>query len=62
MPHQQKFGQADDAVHCLHNYSGSHGVPNVNLFGFKSSSAIERLQNLNASSKEKCIAGIMTVL
>ena len=30
---QQKFHN-DDVNQCLHNKSGSHGVPNVNLFNF----------------------------
>ena len=30
---QQKF-DTDDVTQCLHNKSGSHGVPNVNLFNF----------------------------
>ena len=31
---QQKF-HTDDANQCLLNKSGSHGVPNVNLFNFR---------------------------
>ena len=34
MPEQQKF-LTDDINQCLHNKSGSHGVPNENLFDFK---------------------------
>ena len=30
---RQKF-HTDDANQCLHNKSGSHGVPNVNLSNF----------------------------
>ena len=30
---QQKF-HTDDVNQCLHNKSGSHGVPNANLFNF----------------------------
>ena len=30
---RQKF-HADDANQCLHNKSGSHGVPNINLSNF----------------------------
>ena len=30
---RQKF-HTDDANHCLHNESGSHGVPNINLSDF----------------------------
>ena len=30
---QQKF-HTDDIDQCLHNKSGSHGVPNVNFFEF----------------------------
>ena len=30
---RQKF-HTDEANHCLHNKSGSHGVPNINLSFF----------------------------
>ena len=30
---RQKF-RTDDVNQCLHNKSGSHGVPNANLFNF----------------------------
>ena len=30
---RQKF-HTDDVNQCLHNKSGSHGVPNANLFNF----------------------------
>ena len=30
---EQKF-HTDDVNQCLHNKSGSHGVPNANLFNF----------------------------
>ena len=33
VPQQQKF-HTGDVNQCLHNKSGSHGVPNVNLFDF----------------------------
>ena len=57
---------------CLHNKSGSHGVPNANLFNFTfllvdfgkvlCSSANELQQNSNASSREDYIPQILTVL
>ena len=60
--HQQKF-HTDDVNQCLHNKSGSHGVPNANLFNFTfllvdfgkvlCSSANELQQNSNASSREE---------
>ena len=56
---RQKF-HTDDANQCLHNKSGSHGVPNINLSNFMCllvgfgkvlcSSANELQQNSNASS------------
>ena len=56
---------------CLHNKSGSHRVPNANLFNFTfllvdfgkvlCSSANKLQQNLNASSREKYIPEIFTV-
>ena len=33
MTQRQKF-HTDDANQCLHNESGSHGVPNINLSNF----------------------------
>ena len=58
---RQKF-HTDDANQCLHNKSGSHGVPNINLSHFTNvmvdfgevlcSSANELQQNSNASSRE----------
>ena len=33
MTQRQKF-HTDDVNQCLHNKSGSHGVPNANLFNF----------------------------
>ena len=33
MTQPQKF-HIDDIYQCLHNNSGSHGVPNANLFNF----------------------------
>ena len=60
----QKF-HTDDANQCLHNKSGSHGVPNTNLYNFTCllvdfgkflcSSANELQQNSNASSREEYI-------
>ena len=32
---RQKF-HTDDAIQCLHNKSGRHGVPNINLSNFTS--------------------------
>ena len=68
---QQKF-HTDDANQCLHNKSGSHGVPNINLSNFACllvdfgevlcSSANELQQNSNASSREDYIPQILTVL
>ena len=62
----------DDANHCLHNKSGSHGVPNITLSNFTCflvdfgkvlcSSANELQQNSNASSREDYIPQILTVL
>ena len=67
----QKF-YTDDVNQCLHNKSGSHGVPNANLFNFTfllvdfgkvlCSSANELQQNSNASSREDYIPQILTVL
>ena len=68
---RQKF-HTDDADQCLHNKSGSHGVPNTNLSNFTCllvdfgkvlcSSANELQQNSNASSREDYIPQIVTVL
>ena len=68
---QQKF-HTDDVNQCLHNKSGSHRVPNANLFNFTfllvdfgkvlCSSANELQQNSNASSREDYIPQILTVL
>ena len=67
----QKF-HTDDANQCLHNKSGSHGVPNINLSNFACLlfdfgkvlcwSAHELRQNSNASSGEDYIPQILTVL
>ena len=67
----QKF-HTDDANQCLHNKSGSHGVPNTNLSNFMCLlfdfgkvlclSANELQQNSNASSREDYIPQILTVL
>ena len=66
----QKF-HTGDVNQCLHNKSGSHGVPNANLFNFMfllvnfgkvlCSSANELQQNSNAS-REEYIPQILTVL
>ena len=58
---RQKF-HTDDVNQCLHNKSGSHGIPNSNLFHFtfllvdfgkvSCSSANELQQNSTASSTE----------
>ena len=68
---QQKF-HTDAVNQCLLNKSGSHGVPNANLFNFTfllvdfgkvlCSSANELQQNSNASSREDYIPQILTVL
>ena len=68
---RQKF-HTDDANQCLHNKSGSHGVPNTNLSNFTCllvdfgkvlcSSANELQQNSNASSREDYMTQILTVL
>ena len=73
---RQKF-HTDDANQCLHNKSGSHGVPNINLsnftcllvdFGKVLSLSANHLQqnspeNSNAStSREGYIPQILTVL
>ena len=71
---RQKF-HTDDVNQCLHNESGSHGVPNADLFNFTfllvdfgtgkvfCSSANDKPQkNLNASSREECNPQILTVL
>ena len=62
----------EDVNQCLHNKSGSHGVPNANLFNFTfllvnfgkvlCSSAIKLQQNSNAPSREDYIPQILTVL
>ena len=68
---RQKF-HTDDVTQCSLNKSGSHGVPNANLFNFTFllidfgevllSSANELQQNSNASSREDYIPQILTVL
>ena len=67
---RQKF-HTDDANQCLHNRSGSHGVPNINLSNFTCllvdfgkvlcSSTNKLQQNSNASSWEDYIPQILTV-
>ena len=64
---RQKF-HTDDVNQCLHNKSGSQGIPNANLFNFTfllvdfgkalCSSTNELLQNSNASSREDYIPHI----
>ena len=66
---RQKF-HTDDTNQCLHNESGSHGVPNINLsnlecllvdFGEVLCSSAKELQlNSNASSREAYIPEILT--
>ena len=68
---RQKF-RTDDANQCLLNKSGSHGVPNANLFNFTfllvhfgkvlCSSANELQQNSNGWFRECYIPQILTVL
>ena len=70
MTQQQKF-HTDDVNQCLHNKSGSHGVPNANVFNFRfllidfgkvlCSSVNELQQNSNAS-REDYIPQILAVL
>ena len=69
---QQRKFHTDDANQCLLNKSGSHGVPNVNLFHFRfllidfgkvlCSSVNKLQQNSNACSREDYIPQILTVL
>ena len=69
---QRQKVHTDDANKCLHNKSGSHGVPNITLFNFAClqvdfgevlcSSANELQQNSNVSSREDYIPQILTVL
>ena len=68
---QQQF-HTDDANQCLHNKSGSHGVPNIKLSNFMCllvdfgkvlcSSAKELEQNSNTSFREDYILQILIVL
>ena len=68
---RQKF-HTDDANHCLHNKSSSHGVPNINLSNFMCplvdfgkalcSSAKELQQNSNTSTRKDYIQQILTAL
>ena len=68
---RQKF-HTDDAIQCLHNKSGSHGVPNPKLSSFTCllvdfgkvlcSSANELQQNSNGFSREEYIPQRLTVL
>ena len=67
-----KIPYTDDANQCLHNKSGSHGVPNTNLYNFTCllvdfgkffcSAANELQENSNTSSREEYILQILTVL
>ena len=68
---RQKF-HTDDVNQCFHNKSGSHGVPNANLFNFTfllvdfgkvlCLSVNELQQKSNATSREYYIPLILTVL
>ena len=68
---RQKF-HTNDANQCLHNKSGSHEFPDINLSNFMCllvdfgevlcSSAKEVQQNSNTSSREDYIPQILTVL
>ena len=68
---RQKF-HTDDANQCLHNKSGSHRVPNINLSNFTCllvdfgkvlcPSANELQKNSNASAREYYIPQILTIL
>ena len=70
----QKF-HTDDANQCLHNKTGSHGIPNIILSNFLNSTCLlvdfgkvlcsctdELQKNSNASSREHYILQILTVL
>ena len=67
----QKF-HTDDVNQCLHNKSGSHGVPDANLFNFTfllvdfgevlCSSANQLQQKSNATFRKDYIPQILTVL
>ena len=69
---QKSHDPPGDANQCLHNKSGSCGVPNINLsnitcllvdFGKALCSSANELQrNSNASSREDYIPQILTVL
>ena len=69
---QRRKFHTDDANQCLHNKSGSHGVPNTNLSNFTCllvdfgkvlcSSANELQQNSNASPREDYVPQTLTVL
>ena len=65
---RQKF-HADDANQCLHNKSGSHGVPNIHLsnftcllvdFGLKV--CVHLPTSSSKTSREEYIPQILTVL
>ena len=69
---QRRKFHTDDANQCLHNKSGSHGVPKINLSNFKcllvdfgkvlglSANALQ--QNSNASPREDYVPQTLTVL
>ena len=71
MTQPQKF-HTDDVNQCLCNKSGSHRVPNANLFNFMfllvdfgevfCSSVNELQQNSNATLRKDYIPQILTVL
>ena len=59
MPQLQKF-HTDDVNQCLHNKSGSHGVPNAGRVLCSSAKAIQQISN--AFSREEYIPQIFTIL
>ena len=69
---QRRKFHTDDANQCLHNKSGSHGVPNIHLSNFTCflvdfgkvlcSSANELQQNSDSSSREDYIPQTSIVL
>ena len=66
-PQRQKF-HTDDVNQCLHNKSGSQGVPSVTLFDFMfllvdygkalCSTANKLQRNLDAFSKDEYVPGV----
>ena len=49
---RQKF-HTDDVNQCLHNKSGSHGLPNANLFNFGMGRTWEKFSSLPAKKRQK---------